>query len=149
MRYLPLVCAVAAFGAAFAGCKGLNEGLLHPLPDGGGDASADAAMADAGDGQVGPADAAPDAPTSGDACVPSEETCNDRDDDCDGTRDDGAEAWCASVYLNSVVECDAVCVPLRCVDGFFSCDGLPQNGCEANYCDCHVCPDDAGADDGG
>jgi hypothetical protein len=94
-------------------------------------------------------------------CVPSatgEEICNGKDDDCDGTVDnhEAAQAYCEKVLLHSLdVRCDnAVCIKASCAPGYASCDGMPDNGCEALFCSCPVnfnspmC-DDGGADDGG
>lgn len=153
MRHFSAVCVVAALGAVLVACKRIDEGLLDPPRDAGGDAASDGAVTDAGDGSVEPPDAASDA-SMNDACVPAVEACNNRDDDCDDVIDNGADQWCEGVILNAEAACDLragepVCFAVLCHDNFWSCDGLPENGCEADYCDCHVCPDDAGMDDGG
>ena len=91
-------------------------------------------------------------------CVPTAEVCNAIDDDCDGQIDDGASNACSEVILNADSSCvpfeeSAVCVMMRCHDGFANCDGNPANGCEESFCTCNPCEDesadDAGADDGG
>jgi hypothetical protein len=84
-----------------------------------------------------------------DACTPQLEVCNGKDDDCDGTTDEEAEAVandCVKRVLNSLSTCTAgLCVKTSqtCFEGFFNCDGLPQNGCEATCCG-DACDQDAG-----
>ena len=72
---------------------------------------------------------------------PGLETCNGRDDDCDGASDEtfdfnsdptncgGCGISCARP--NAIGVCMASsCVIAGCVDGFFDIDGNPLNGCE-------------------
>jgi hypothetical protein len=85
---------------------------------------------------------------SGDACTAQPELCNGMDDDCDGTTDE-AEAVtndCALKVLHSSSTCTTgLCVKIgECETGYFNCDGLPNNGCEATCCG-DGCDDDAGA----
>lgn len=85
---------------------------------------------------------------SGDACTPQPEMCNGSDDDCDGTTDE-AEAVtndCAFKVLHSSSTCTTgLCVKIgECETGYFNCDGLPNNGCEATCCG-NGCDEDAGA----
>lgn len=82
------------------------------------------------------------------ACEPQLEACNRVDDDCDGTVDE-AEATaldCASRVLHSGSTCQSgFCVKIGdCDDGYFNCDGMPDNGCES-ACPCGTdCDEDAG-----
>lgn len=76
------------------------------------------------------------------ACPPAgAESCNDRDDDCDMSIDEGFNTtddpqncgacgvFCA--FANGVGECVAsVCELARCATGFLDLDGNPDNGCE-------------------
>lgn len=92
------------------------------------------------------ADAASDA--AADACVESTEICNGVDDDCDGTIDEGGQAYCETQVLHADTLCgDGICLKFDCDEGFINCDGEPSNGCEP-YCSCKPC-DDAGAEDAG
>lgn len=90
-----------------------------------------------------------DSSVVGDACKPQTEVCNRADDDCDGSTDE-AEAValdCASQVLHSESTCQTgYCVKIgECQAGYFNCDGMPNNGCEAT-CPCGSdCDDDAGA----
>lgn len=85
-----------------------------------------------------------------DACTPQAELCNGKDDDCDGTTDEEAEAVandCVFRVLNTASTCTAgLCVKSSktCYEGYFNCDGLPDNGCEATCCG-DSCDEDAGA----
>ncbi|HEY0710318.1 MAG TPA: MopE-related protein [Polyangia bacterium] len=74
-------------------------------------------------------------------CVPRPETCNERDDDCDGDVDDGFQLLtdpmncgrCGVVcgFANAPGVCSAgQCRFTGCNAGFVDLDGLPQNGCE-------------------
>ena len=98
-------------------------------------------------------------------CVPSEEVCNDKDDDCNGTIDDEepASADCSRRY-HATVSCrrGGFCLfsssnPM-CHPGWYHCDGMPQTGCESDMPCCPTCAadsgldgsmDDSGADDAG
>lgn len=89
-----------------------------------------------------------DSSVTGDACTPRTEVCNDLDDDCDGDVDE-AEAVaidCAMTVRNTESTCQTgLCVKTgECHTGYFNCDGLPQNGCEATCCGLE-CDEDAGA----
>jgi hypothetical protein len=93
----------------------------------------------------------------GDPCVPSEELCNDVDDDCNGMIDDELPANndCSTRY-HATVRCGragfCVFVPSEpmCYPGYYHCDGDPANGCESSTRCCEpTCEDDAGSDDGG
>jgi hypothetical protein len=88
-------------------------------------------------------------------CVPSIETCNGVDDDCDGDADEAASVQqdCAMRVMNANSVCQGgKCVYLReCYPGYFNCDGRPENGCEAK-CPCAtgcVDGDDSGPSDAG
>ena len=71
---------------------------------------------------------------------PSSETCNDLDDDCDGTADDGYDkqndprycGGCSPCALdNAVAGCSAgACTVAACRPGFVDQDRNPGNGCE-------------------
>lgn len=106
-------------------------------------------------GSAGNAGNAPPVP-----CVATEERCNDKDDDCDGIVDNAvlAGADCSRRY-HAAIPCNrgGLClfIPSRvtCDPGWYHCDGLPENGCEANKPCCVECDagsgDDSGSDDGG
>jgi hypothetical protein len=150
------VCVVCLCVAAwwFGGCKTVDPSLLDArdtgvTPDAGRDAATP--PVDTGTPDV---DGGRDARSDGSTCRKDTETCNGKDDDCDDKVDEGGDAWCEeNVILHADALCepmdDLVCFAIGCHDGYWSCDGDPRNGCEADYCDCHVCPDDAGVDDGG
>jgi hypothetical protein len=82
-------------------------------------------------------------------CTPHTETCNRKDDDCDGTVDEAEDVApdCASKLLNVPSSCESgFCVRAgACNPGFYNCDGMPDNGCEA-ACPCAGCDQDAGPD---
>ncbi|MDH5673833.1 MAG: hypothetical protein OEZ06_16875 [Myxococcales bacterium] len=152
LRVLPLLLVSLLLPVA-AGCKSFKDSLLDDPGSagngGGGGAGMDAGPDSGGAGDGGSGDGM----VRVDGCVPADESCNGRDDDCDSTIDEGAEVACAEQRVNSVVSCipttdGARCVVSKCEDGYWSCDGNPANGCEAFYCDCHDCPD-AGGDDAG
>ncbi len=66
-----------------------------------------------------------------DSCVPSTETCNDTDDDCDGVVDEGVSRPCANACGTAGVE--------ACVAGAFSaCDAPapPEESCDGADNDC-------------
>jgi hypothetical protein len=139
-----LLCALLA-----SACDAYDSSLLRapnpskpPAPDSGARPPSDA---DAGEGED--AGAQP--------CVAkSAEICNGKDDDCDGKTDENTQAYCESIILNAETQCapvgdHAACVKLYCHDGFFDCDGKPQNGCEKPFCACHDCTDAGRESDGG
>jgi hypothetical protein len=83
--------------------------------------------------------------TQVDACVPQVEVCNGRDDDCDGAADeeDAVQVACQAqiVHGNSVCK-SGRCVRTSCLAGYYTCDGLNENGCES-ACPCiKPCPAD-------
>lgn len=84
-----------------------------------------------------------------DACVPQVEVCNGKDDDCDGVVDERAAALldCQQHIVHAESVCQSgFCVRLACLSGYYTCDGLNENGCESR-CPCgKPCPD--GADGG-
>jgi len=91
-----------------------------------------------------------DSSTPGDACTPEPELCNGTDDDCDGTTDEEVEAVandCMFKVVHSASTCSSgLCVKTGrdCYDGYYNCDGMPQNGCERT-CPCgQDCDEDAG-----
>lgn len=94
--------AAAALASMLAGGCTIEQGALGP-PDGGEAMGADASSPGDGPADDG-SDVPPDAGTDGDAgltvdagqgpCLPSPERCNGRDDDCDGTVDEGACSGC-------------------------------------------------------
>jgi hypothetical protein len=72
---------------------------------------------------------------------PGPETCNQKDDDCDGTTDDGFDlatdplncGQCGKLctLLHAVGGCNGgTCVITTCLPGYASIDGNPDNGCE-------------------
>ena len=82
-------------------------------------------------------------PRSGvDACVPMEEVCNDRDDDCDGLFDEATNkltdptncGGCGVVctFMNGSGTCqNGDCVLIECDEGFADCDADGES-CEVN-----------------
>lgn len=82
-----------------------------------------------------------------DACTPSAESCNGKDDDCDGDVDEEAAStmYCEQKF-NALSACETgFCVKTgACHVGFYNCDGKPENGCES-LCPCSGC-EDAGPD---
>lgn len=87
-----------------------------------------------------------------DSCVASTEQCNGRDDDCDGDIDEeaAAELDCSARIQHQPSIChEGFCIRSgSCDEGFFNCDGRPENGCESD-CPCEGCSDtDAGPDGG-
>jgi len=72
------------------------------------------------------------------ACSDHSEQCNGVDDDCDGIIDEGASAACSLPRARS--RCQAgTCVLDRCDEGFLSCDGVADNGCEHDVAACGAC----------
>jgi hypothetical protein len=162
-RWATWSCAVV-LAAALAACKSVDEGLLVPPSNagnggvgsgsggnggsggdggsgGGGGAGGASGMGGAGGGggaggaggSSGMGGAGGSTGGSG-ACVPDTEICDDEDNDCDETVDEGGDEWCEMERPNAIVECrGGQCIPTgdRCKPGFADCDGLPQNGCEA------------------
>ncbi len=71
---------------------------------------------------------------------PSSETCNNLDDDCDGTADDGFDKQNDPRYCGGCTACDlpnaiegcsaGTCTVATCLPGFVDDDGNPANGCE-------------------
>jgi hypothetical protein len=57
------------------------------------------------------------------------ETCNNRDDDCDGKIDENAYSICELAHAEAVCT-DGQCVVARCLDKFRDCDQRLDNGCE-------------------
>ncbi|MHC4836997.1 MAG: MopE-related protein [Planctomycetota bacterium] len=95
--------------------------------------AAEGTLACAADGMAAECNAEPAAPGA--------ETCNDIDDDCDGTTDEGADVSsdvencgaCGTVCAleNATPACEqAACVVAACADGFVDLDGEAANGCE-------------------
>ena len=80
------------------------------------------------------------------ACAPSgAETCDRRDDDCDGTIDEGFDlqadpTHCGAcdrvcTYANAAPVCqNGACALGACQPGFFDLDRDPRNGCEYGPC---------------
>jgi len=140
-----LTCAVWA--VLLASCGAFDSGKLLPLPGGNGGAGGMGGVGGDGGGDV---DAGP--------CVPSAETCNGVDDNCDDLADPVDPE--ADAYCDTTFHADSSCEPFgadaaRCVRvgdchvGFSNCDGVPSNGCEyEGICPCLTC-EDAGDDDGG
>lgn len=75
----------------------------------------------------------------GSACVPSNggvEICDTLDNDCNGLVNDGTapESCRAMGRANAVSTCtrSGACLLSTCDEGYFNCDGRPENGCEAS-----------------
>jgi alpha-tubulin suppressor-like RCC1 family protein len=77
-------------------------------------------------------DAGPDAGVDAgaeDACMPTEETCNGRDDDCDGSIDEDSASSCP--FTGGVGACTSGrCELESCAEGFGNCNATPEDGCE-------------------
>ncbi len=103
----------------------------------------------------------------GDACVPHPEVCNDKDDDCDGVKDNGfnfntdtencggCNIKCDQAASNQTAVCQAGHCVYACMQGFIDCDHanpgcetqcLPTNGgveaCDGIDNDCNCVVDD-------
>jgi alpha-tubulin suppressor-like RCC1 family protein len=76
-------------------------------------------------------------------CVPDEERCNELDDDCDGSVDEGFDLQTdpehcgacgqACALANASSECrSGECHIVQCREPFADCDGEAENGCEAD-----------------
>jgi len=79
-----------------------------------------------------------------DACVPQVEVCNGQDDDCDGVTDEeDAVLSCEYQIVHASSVCKSGrCVRVSCLAGYYTCDGLNENGCES-ACPCtKPCPAD-------
>jgi alpha-tubulin suppressor-like RCC1 family protein len=83
-------------------------------------------------------------------CTPEAETCNERDDDCDGSVDEDFDlqtelancGQCRNACLGSdhgVPVCNAGTCGLTCDDAFLDCNGIAADGCEATRSDSHTC----------
>jgi hypothetical protein len=59
--------------------------------------------------------------------LPQVETCNGRDDDCDGLVDDGVTC---PLVANATSACVSGACQVTCSAGFANCDGNAANGCE-------------------
>jgi len=127
------------------------EGLPDAGPTDAGDRP-DAGSVDAGSVDAGPFDAGPfDAgPFDAGMCVPMTETCNMRDDDCDGVPDNGFDLTTDSMNCGTCGSaCAGTCIggmcDGACPSGMGDCDGDPSNGCEAdlttNADHCGMCGD--------
>jgi hypothetical protein len=152
------VCAALLFTA----CKSydaalLDDSTLDERQHGGAGASAldggprdDAGEAGSG-GRTGSGGSGPSAAADGGAlsgCVENAgsdtcpivcpETCNNEDDDCDGTIDEDASAACE--LPNAVTACSGgKCLIASCKGGFRNCDDDAKNGCEAPADDVNNC----------
>ncbi len=81
------------------------------------------------------------------------ETCNNVDDDCDGSVDDGASTSCAALPHATVACVDGSCGIGACTGTFADCNGATADGCEVNnatdLANCgacnNACPDAAHA----
>ncbi|MDD9933362.1 MAG: hypothetical protein OXT09_07165 [Myxococcales bacterium] len=137
---------LASLLVGLLGCDAFDSGLLDPASSKNGGNGMDTM-----DGGPDEDAAAADEDGGGDDCLPSTETCNGLDDDCDDAVDEDTLAQCEEQILNANTGCfpimdGARCLLVRCERGFFNCDGDPTNGCEQPFCACNPC-DDAGADD--
>ncbi|MDQ3035917.1 MAG: MopE-related protein, partial [Myxococcota bacterium] len=60
------------------------------------------------------------------------ERCNGRDDDCDGTADEGASTACGALAHATSSACTAGACVLACDASYDDCDGAVATGCETN-----------------
>jgi alpha-tubulin suppressor-like RCC1 family protein len=81
------------------------------------------------------------------------ETCNNVDDDCDGTVDDGASTSCSALAHATVACVDGSCEIGSCTGSYLDCNAVKADGCEVNgasdLANCgaceNACPDAAHA----
>ena len=81
-----------------------------------------------------------------DACVPQVEVCNAHDDDCDGVVDEEAavQRACQAQIVHAPTVCQSGrCVRTGCHPGYYTCDGLNENGCESACTCAQPCPADS------
>jgi len=132
MHIGPWVCAVV-----LVGCQVFDPALL--------DESASFAATSDRDG--GPS--SPTAPSS-DGCTDATELCNDRDDDCNGEVDEGADDACRLAHAIGGCASGGTCVIAECERGYLDCNGRSADGCEQRTSElkCGMCGT-ACADDGG
>ena len=86
-------------------------------------------------------------------CVPQPETCNERDDDCDTRTDETFDLTSSMLHCG---RCDNACptspehgssrcvsssCDLSCDDGFADCNGVRDDGCEADLSAAGTCGD--------
>lgn len=145
-RWIRVLATMGVLACQVSACKVYDPEMLEPAGGGRGGHSGGTA-GEAGDASM------------PEACVPDAETCNGRDDDCDGVVDneDIAGEDCSSRYHATIACNRGLClfVPSRvtCDPGWYHCDGLPDNGCESTNPCCVDCDagsgDDAGSDDAG
>ena len=77
-------------------------------------------------------------------CMDRKEACNGLDDDCDGIIDEDASAACNLDHART--HCAAgTCVLDACDEGFLSCDGAADNGCEHELAACGGCDKECNA----
>lgn len=148
-RGLLVLVSMGLVACQVTACSVYDGDLLTPMSAGkGGKGGGGAGRAGNAGGSAG------DGP---EACVAAAETCNDVDDDCDGTRDntEAANADCSVRYHAKVTCSRGFCLFIpattQCDPGWYHCDGQPENGCETQTpCGKDLEPgDDGGADDSG
>src|SRR3954465_3112725 len=136
-RWLRVLAGVGLLAGTVA-CDVYDPAMLAPPPSSGRGGRGGGTAGEAGDASM------------PEPCVPTEEGCNDKDEDCDGVVDNEvpAGADCSRRY-HAVIPCNrgGLClfIPSRvtCDPGWYHCDGLPETGCEANKPCCIDC--DAGS----